>query len=98
MNKYSIHSVYSETEKSIYIKLLEISKMLNKAYNEKTLSYVCEYLFDLCSLFNKFYGERSVLNETDELKKESYIGLLNIMYNVGYKLLNILAIGVPEKM
>ena len=98
MNKYSIHSVYIETEKSIYIKLLEISKMLNKAYNEKTLSYVCEYLFDLCSLFNKFYGERSVLNETDELKKESYIGLLNIMYNVGYKLLNILAIGVPEKM
>ena len=71
---------------------------IDTAYRNKTLSEITEYIYELDSLFNKFYGERSVLNETDELKKESYIGLLNIMYNVGYKLLNILAIGVPEKM
>ena len=62
------------------------------------MSYVCEYLFDLCSLFNKFYGETSILNESDNEKKESYITLLNLMYNVGSKLLNILAIDIPDKM
>ena len=31
-------------------------------------------------------------------KKESYITLLNLMYNVGSKLLNILAIDIPDKM
>ena len=93
-----IHGIYSDSERNIYIKLLELSRVLNKAYNEKTLSYVCEYLFDLCSLFNKFYGETSILNESDNEKKESYITLLNLMYNVGSKLHNILAIDIPDKM
>ncbi len=97
-NDNVIHGIYSDTERNIYIKLLELSRVLNKAYSEKTLSYVCEYLFDLCSLFNKFYGETSILNESDNEKKESYIALLNIMYNTGSKLLDILAINIPDKM
>ena len=94
----SIKSIYSETERNIYIKLLELAKTLTKSYNEKTLSYICEYLFDLCSLFNKFYGECNIINEKDMSKKESYVALLNLLYNTGNMLLNILAIEVPDKM
>ena len=94
----SIKSIYSDTERNIYIKLLELAKTLTKAYNEKTLSYICEYLFDLCSLFNKFYGECNIVNEQDMDKKESYVALLNLLYNTGTMLLNILAIEVPDKM
>ena len=93
-----IKSIYSDTERNIYIKLLELSKILTKAYNEKTLSYICEYLFDLCSLFNKFYGECNIVNEKDTDKKESYVALLNVLYNTGKMLLDILAIEVPDKM
>ena len=94
----SIKSIYSETERNIYIKLLELAKTLTKAYNEKALSYICEYLFDLCSLFNKFYGECNIINEKDMSKKESYVALLNLLYNTGNMLLNILAIEIPDKM
>ena len=94
----SIKSIYSETERNIYIKLLELAKTLTKAYNEKTLSYIREYLFDLCSLFNKFYGECNIINEKDMSKKESYVALLNLLYNTGNMLLNILAIEIPDKM
>lgn len=94
----SIKSIYSDTERNIYIKSLELAKTLTKAYNEKTLSYICEYLFDLCSLFNKFYGECNIVNEQDMDKKESYVALLNLLYNTGTMLLNILAIEVPDKM
>ena len=94
----SIKSIYSETERNIYIKLLELAKTLTKAYNEKTLSYICEYLFDLCSLFNKFYGECNIINEKDMSKKESYVALLNLLYNTSNMLLNILAIEIPDKM
>ena len=94
----SIKSIYSETERNIYIKLLELAKTLTKSYNEKTLSYICEYLFELCSLFNKFYGECNIINEKDMSKKESYVALLNLLYNTGNMLLNILAIEVPDKM
>ena len=94
----SIKLIYSDTERNIYIKSLELAKTLTKAYNEKTLSYICEYLFDLCSLFNKFYGECNIVNEQDMDKKESYVALLNLLYNTGTMLLNILAIEVPDKM
>ena len=94
----TITKINSETERNIYIKLSELSRVLNKAYNEKTTSYICEYLFDLCSLFNKFYGETNVLNESDKEKKSSYIAMLNLMYNTCKSLVDILAIEVPDKM
>jgi len=98
INKYCINDIYSDTQRNIYIKLLEISRMLEKSYSEKTLSYICEYLFELCSLFNKFYGETNILNETDENKKLNYISMLKLVYNTCKKLLDILAIRVPNKM
>ncbi len=98
ISDYKIEDIYSDTEKNIYTKLLDISKTLDKSYNEKTLSYICEYLFEICSLFNKFYSETNILNESDNNKKSSYIALLNLLYNIGSKLLDILAIKVPNKM
>ena len=94
----NIHDIYDETQRNIYIKLLELSRIITKSYSEKTLSYICEYLFDLCSLFNKFYSETNVVNESDKDKQETYIALLNMLYNVGEKLLDILAIKIPNKM
>ena len=94
----NIKSIYSDTERNIYIKLTELSRVLNNAYNEKSLSFICEYLFDICSLFNKFYGETNIVNEQDNAKKETYISMLNLIYNTCFKLLDILAIKVPNKM
>jgi arginyl-tRNA synthetase len=97
-NSYEIKNIYSNTERDIYIKILELSKILRKAYSEKTLNYICEYLFELCSLFNKFYGETNIVNEKDKDKQLTYISLLNLIYNTGEKLLDILAIKIPNKM
>ena len=93
-----ISNIYNETQRSIYIKLLELSRVLNNSYNEKSLSYICEFLFEVCGLFNKFYGETNILNEKDENKKKNYISFIKLVYNICYKLLDILAIKVPNRM
>ncbi len=98
IDRVEIKDIYSDTERDIYIKLLELSRILNKSYSEKTLSYICEFLFDLCSLFNKFYGETNIINETDEDKKNTYLSMLKLIYNTCEKLLDILAIKIPNKM
>ena len=95
---YKINGIYSGEERNIYLKILEVSKVLKKSYNEKVTSYICEYLFELCSLFSRFYSEHSVSNETDENKKSSYVALLKLVNNVCSNLLDILAIEVPERM
>ena len=98
IDNIKIDKIYSETQRSIYIKLLELSKTLEKSYNEKTLSYICDYLFEVCSLFNKFYGECNIVNEKEESIKNNYISMLHLIYNTCTKLLDILAIKVPNKM
>lgn len=98
LDKINISKIYGETERNIYIKLLELSKIINKAYSEKTLSYICEYLYDICSLFNKFYSECNIINESDVEKKNTYLSLLKLIYNVSERLLEVLAIDIPERM
>ncbi len=96
--KYEIKDIYSDTERKLYIKLLSLSKVLNKSYEEKTLSYICEYLYEICSIFNKFYSENNIINEKDNDKKESYIALLHLILNICTTLLDVLAIKIPNKM
>ena len=98
INNIKIDKICSETQRNIYVKLLELSRTLQSAYNEKTLSYICDYLFEVCSLFNKFYGECNIVNEKDESVKNNYISMLHLVYNTCCKLLDILAIKVPNKM
>ncbi len=95
---FSIHDIYSDSERKLYVKLLSLSKILNKSYNEKTLSYICEYLYELCSIFNKFYSETNIINETNNERKETYITLLHLILNICTTLLDVLAIEIPDKM
>ncbi len=94
----NIDKIYSETERNIYIKFTELSRIMNKAFNEKTLSYICEYLFEICSLFNKFYSETNIINEPDKNRKNSYVSMLNLIYNTCSRLLDVLAIKIPNRM
>ena len=79
-----------------YCEVIKI--LLDKSYNEKTLSYICEYLHELCSIFNKFYSETNILKESNLNKKETYIALLHLVLNVCTTLLDVLAIEIPDKM
>ncbi len=96
--KNEIKDIYSDTERKLYVKLLSLSKILNKSYEEKTLSYICEYLYEICSIFNKFYSENNIINEKDNDKKETYIALLHLILSVCTTLLDVLAIKIPNKM
>lgn len=96
--KNEIKDIYSDTERKLYVKLLSLSKILNKSYEEKTLSYICEYLYEICSIFNKFYSENNIINEKDNDKKETSIALLHLILSVCTTLLDVLAIKIPNKM
>ena len=97
-DKYDIKGIYSDEELNIYLKLVELTKTIDAAFNEKTLSYICDYLFNLANLYNKFYSEHNILNEEDENKKETYLALSQLTYSVIEKLLNVLAIDMIDKM
>lgn len=97
-NKYQITKIKDQIDLNIYLKLLEVSNILNKSYEEKSLNYICDYLYELCSLYNKFYNEYNITNEQDKELKTSWITLSKIVYDIVKQLLNILAIDIPNRM
>ena len=98
ISNYEIKKVSNDEVRDILIKLLELPNVLNKAYNEATLNYITEYLYEIASLFNKFYNNHNILREEDIDIKLSYLSLSKLVYNVCHNLLDILAIDEVEKM
>lgn len=100
-NNHSINKVtgiYSTYERDIILKLLEVPSILEKSYNERTLNYICDYLYELTNTFNSFYASVKILTEEDSSKKESYLALSEIVFNTNKMLLNILGIDILERM
>ena len=91
----------SPTTKEELDLMLEIEKLPNiilEAYNNKSLSEIANYLFTLDSAFNNLYNNYRILEEKDIEKQKSILKLIGIVGNINEKLLNIMAIKIPEKM
>ena len=87
-----------DTEKEIILLLMEKNNILHKAYNNKDLSSIADYLYNLTSLYSRFYEANHILTESDEKIKESWLTLTKLVKETNEELLDILAIEVPEKM
>ena len=96
IDKY--HDVYTESERNVILKLLELPKILKKSYSTRSLNDICEYIYKLVSLYNKFYSENKILPEENTEKKESWLFLSQIVYNTNIMLLDTLGLNIPEKM
>ena len=102
LNKINAESkitiINNEEMRNVLVKLTEVSNALTNSYKEKTLNYITEILYEICSLFNKFYNNYNIINEENKEVKESYIAFIKIVYNYIKELLNILAIEEVDKM
>jgi len=90
--------VYSDLERSLRLKMLDTAHILDLAFREKSLHFICEYVYDLCTLTNSIYQSNHLLTETDEGKVKSITNTLSMALIVITKMLNILGIEIPEKM
>jgi len=95
---FKISKLNGGTDMEVAKCLFSLPQALLKAYNDKSLNEVCEYLYRLTSSYNKFYAENHILTQEDNDLKLSWLGLTKICLEVNTLLLDILAIKVPEKM
>jgi len=98
VNEFKLTTINNPDMKNILLKILELPTILNRSFNDKSLNYITDFLFDLSSLFNKFYGNYHILTEEDESVKNSYLALVKLIYNVIHELLDVLAIEEVERM
>ena len=95
---YKLINITNNEVKDLLIQFLSINNILKKSKEEATLNYICEYIYEILSLYNKFYNNNNILNETNDDLRKTYLALSKLTYIVSHNLLNILAIDEVDRM
>lgn len=93
-----INDLTNEDVKNIAVKLTELPKALTSSYKDVSLNYICEFIYDLSSLYNKFYTNNNISQCENSKDKETFIAISKLTYNVLSRLLNVLGIDLVERM
>lgn len=89
--------IYSETDRALRLKLLEVSDVINQASKERRPHYIADYLYDLSVTANNFYQNNKVSDLTG-VKKEDFMTVLSFNNNIIETLLGLLGIKIPKAM
>ena len=93
-----LEDITNSEVKDILVNLLQVDNILKKSKNEATLNYITDYIYQILSLYNKFYNNNNILHEENDIIRKSYLALSKLTYTIIHNLLNILAIDEVEKM
>ena len=91
-------SYIDDNIRNIYVKVIELSSYLYKSYINRSPNVLCEYLYDLCNLYNKFYNDINISNEKDLVKKNNYLSLTKLVCNTISNIIDLLGICEVERM
>lgn len=89
---------FSESELSVLRKLQKFPEIIEQVAKDFLPNLLANYLFELAQLFNSFYQEVPVLQETDKAKKSFRLQLITATAQVIRNGLYLLGIEAPEEM
>ena len=82
----------------LFLLLTEHQTALENGASDFAPSAIAEYAYKLAQALNKYYHEYKVLAEEDETKRKSRLSTLELALRVLNKMMEILAIEIPDKM
>ncbi len=86
------------SEKALMLELAKFNDVIENVYNELAPHKLCAYIYDLANAFNGFYHGVKILSEPDEIKKQSYLSLLDLTKKVLEQSIDLLGFEAPERM
>ncbi|MBR3199184.1 MAG: arginine--tRNA ligase [Bacilli bacterium] len=90
-------NIYNEADRSLRLKLLEVSMVIDQAAKERKPHYIAGYLYELAVTANNFY-EVNKMSEASENEKNDYNIILSYNNFVLKTLLELLGIEIPKAM
>ena len=71
---------------------------ITSAYEEAAPHKICAYIYALANAFNSLYHDVRILDESDEDRKKSYIGLIDIVKGILETSIDLLGFSAPDRM
>lgn len=97
LDNYKI-DIINDNIRDIYVKIINLSNELYKSYKNASPNILCEYLYELCNLYNKFYNDINISNQKDINLKNNYLSLTKLVLDTINNLLSVLAISPVDRM
>ncbi len=85
-------------EKALQLQLARVGEAVMGAFKEKAPHKLCQFLYELCNVFNGFYRDNHILKEEDRERQSSWLGLLELTEREIVTLCGLLGFEVPERM
>ncbi len=94
----SISVCTTEAERNLMLELAKLEDTLNAAAADTAPNYLCDYVYDLSKVFNRFFKECHILREENEVTRGSWLALVSYTLSTMETVLGLLGIQVPERM
>lgn len=93
-----IYSINDDLENQIVLNILNLQKVLENSFNNRSLNEITDFLYQIDNSFNNLYSNSHFLNEKDSYQRETWLSLSYIVKEINIMLLNVLAISLPPRM
>ena len=90
-------NIYNEIDRTLRLKLLEVSSVVNEASKERKPHIIASYLYDLSVIANNFYQCNHMSNLEGQIKNDYNI-ILKYNNLIIKTLLELLGIHIPKTM
>lgn len=88
----------SDIERDVCLKLAEFPTIIEMAFEGRAPNSLCEYAFQLATVYNRFYHGYHILNEENETQRAAWLALSAVTLRMLNQVLDLLGIEIPERM
>lgn len=88
----------SETERSLMLSISKFNGSIESSFEQKAPHKLCEYMYEVANIFNKFYHENKIITEENPERKHSWLNLIYLVTKVLDYVLDLLGIDTLERM
>lgn len=88
----------SQSETDLMLVIVRFSEMIIQSYQDHAPHKICQFLYELSNVFNKFYHENKIIAQEDQNRQASWIALITLCGQILGKCLELLGIEVPDRM
>ena len=84
--------------KALALSLARLGEVLEQSWAELAPHKLCSFIYDISNRFNSFYHDNKIISEENEELKKAWIALISLTYRALDRIMELLAVTVPEKM
>ena len=80
------------------LQLAKYNEVMENSFEETAPHKLCQFIYELSDVFNKFYNSASILKEEDKARQASRISLITLAKGVLETCIDVLGFEAPERM